>query len=155
MIGEITVVTPTAGPAATIRLHVPRAQIEAQMDPAIQELLQTLGAQGIAPSGPMYCYHYQVPDTHFDFDVGFPVPKAVTPGGRVEATQSPSQKAAKATFVGHYDRLYEAWRAFSDAMDAAGHEKLDGAESWEVYLKGPESSTNPAEWVTELYWPVK
>ena len=47
--------------AAVIHLTIPREKIGEEMGPAFQELMATLGAQGIAPAGPAYSYHFAMP----------------------------------------------------------------------------------------------
>ena len=54
------------------------------MDPGLQELMAAVAAQGIAPSGPWFSHHLRMDPNVFDFLIGVPVPKSVSPSGRVK-----------------------------------------------------------------------
>ncbi|MGR8942595.1 MAG: AraC family transcriptional regulator, partial [Gammaproteobacteria bacterium] len=69
---------------AVIHLTVPCAEIVDVMEPAIAEVLSTLADQGVAPAGPCFSYHLKRPSDTFDFEVGFPVSRPITPAGRVK-----------------------------------------------------------------------
>jgi hypothetical protein len=66
---------------AIIRLTIPRAEIRNVMGPGIGELMDTVAAQGIGPAGPVYSYHLRMDPGVFDFEIGVPVTKPVTPAG--------------------------------------------------------------------------
>src|SRR6478672_4666460 len=76
-------------PTAVIHLRIPKDQIQHQMGPAIQELMETLAAQHTAPAGPLFSYHADAGPDHFDFEVGVPVTAPVTPAGRVQNSSFP------------------------------------------------------------------
>lgn len=67
---------------AVVRVVVPRAEIASAMGPAIAEVLSVLAAQNIAPAGPCFSLHAKRPTDVFDFEVGFPVARAIEPAGR-------------------------------------------------------------------------
>ena len=55
---------------AIIRFTIPRAEIQNVMGPGMRELLATVAAQGIGPSGPVFCHHLRMDPGIFDFEVG-------------------------------------------------------------------------------------
>jgi len=67
---------------------------------------------------------------------------------------SPSGKVAKATHVGSYDKLYEAWKTFDDIIKEQGLVPK-GNTLWEVYTLGPEKDTYPENWSTDLFRPIE
>ena len=61
MIESPHVVQAAAETPATIQMKVPRDQIRTVMGPAYKELMATVAAQGITPSGPWYSHHFRWP----------------------------------------------------------------------------------------------
>lgn len=133
---------------AFIRVSATRANIQQIMDPAIQEVYAALAAQGIAPAGPLITYHHRVDPEIFDFEVSVPVATPVAPVGRVQAGHLPTAKVARTVYQGPYEGLHAAWEVFMKWVHEAGHQPAPGL--WERYLAGPESSSNPSDWRTEL-----
>ncbi|MBL8796456.1 MAG: GyrI-like domain-containing protein [Planctomycetia bacterium] len=137
---------------AVIRLTIPRSEIQQVMGPAIGEVMSTLAAQGVAPAGPVFSHHFRMSPDIFDFEVGVPVRQAVTPVGRVSASQLPAARVARTVYHGPYEGLGAAWGQFGDWLAANGHQPT--ANLWECYVFGPESSPDPAAWRTELNRPL-
>jgi effector-binding domain-containing protein len=138
--------------AATIRLTIPREEIRNVMGPAIGEVMATVAAQGIALAGPVFSYHLRMDPQVFDFEVGVPVAKPVSPAGRVKPSQLPARTVARTIYHGGYEGLGAAWGEFDGWIKANGHKT--GPDLWECYIAGPESSPDPASWRTELNKPL-
>lgn len=137
---------------AVIHLTIPRADIVKVMGPGIEELMATVAAQGIGPTGPWFSHHFAMhPDT-FDFEIGVPVSGPVTPAGRVTAGSLPGTRVARTVLHGNYDGLPGGWGEFMGWIEAQGHKSAP--DLWEVYVKGPESDPDPATWRTELNKPL-
>ncbi|HET8838975.1 MAG TPA: GyrI-like domain-containing protein [Flavobacteriaceae bacterium] len=67
----------------------------------------------------------------------------------------PNQKVVKATLKGNYDHLPEAWAAAKNYILENGYEMNKASNPFEVYLVNPDEVHNPAEWITEVYLPIK
>jgi effector-binding domain-containing protein len=137
---------------AVIRLTVPKTEIQKVMGPGIKELMSTVAAQGIGPAGPWFTHHLRRPTDTFEFEISVPVTAPVAPTGRVTGSRWPAMKVACAVYRGPYEGLAAAWGEFDAWVKASGHKP--GADLWEVYVAGPESGSNPAEWRTELNRPI-
>ena len=48
------------------------------MGPGYQELMDTLTAQGIQPTGPWFTHHLRMDPEVFDFELGVPIAAPVT-----------------------------------------------------------------------------
>ncbi|MCC7018353.1 MAG: GyrI-like domain-containing protein [Ardenticatenales bacterium] len=142
----------TAQPAAVIRFTIPRAEIQDVMGPGITEVIAAAVSQGIGPAGPVYSHHFRMDADTFDFEVGVPVTAPVTPTGRVTAGALPAAKVARTVYHGGYEGIGEAWGAFGAWLEAEG--LAPAPNLWECYVAGPESSPDPANWRTELNWPL-
>lgn len=145
-------ITTTAETTAIIRLTIPRAEIQTQMGPAIGELIATVSAQRIGPTGPLYSHHLRLDPEVFDFEIGVPVSGDVVPTGRVVAGSLPAARVVRTIYRGPYEGLGAAWGAFDKWMVAQG--LVGGPDLWECYAKGPESGNDPAKWQTVLNRPL-
>lgn len=138
--------------AAIIRFTIPREQMQQIMGPAVQELLGAIGAQEAGPAGPLFSHHLRAPDDTFDFEIGFPVTRPITPAGRVQPGQLPAGAVARTIYRGGYEDLIGAWSEFMSWIENNGH--TPAANLWERYVSGPESGADPAQWQTELNRPL-
>lgn len=146
------IVQADAQPAAVIRLTIPREGIQQAMGPGIAELMATIGAQGIAPAGPVFSHHLRMDPEVFDFEVGVPVARPVTASGRVRPGQLPAATVARTIYQGPYEGLGAAWAEFGTWITAQGH--ATAPDLWERYVTGPESGDDPSTWRTELNRPL-
>ena len=137
---------------AVIHFTIPRNEITTVMGPGIREVMETVTAQGVGPAGPVFSHHFEMTPDIFDFEVGVPVHSPVTPVGRVQPSQLPATRVARTIYQGGYEGLGGAWGQFDGWLKAHGH--ATDADLWEIYVAGPESSPNPADWRTELNRPL-
>jgi len=151
-LSDISIVESPPFQAATIHLHIPRETIQKEMEPAINEIITTLQARGTQPAGPMFAEHLSLSDTHFDFEVGFPINAAIQPAGRVRCIEIPAMKAATATMTGPYESLFDAWSTFGDRVRAKFEATAASAPRRvrEVYRVGPETTMDSTRWETDL-----
>ena len=100
----------------------------------------------------MFSHHLRMDPATFDFEVGVPVATPVAAAGRVRPGELPAATVARTIYRGDYAGLGSAWGEFGAWISANGH--TPGADLWECYLAGPESSPDPAAWRTELNRPL-
>lgn len=148
MIETPSLIDSPAQATAMIPLLIPRSAIATEMGPAIREVFAVLGAQGLRPAGPWFCYHRRLAPDRFDFEVSVPVEGAVADSGRVRAGLRPAAPVARTVMRGGYDQLQAAWPALDRWI--AGQGLKARGDFWETYAVGPERSADPADWRTEL-----
>ena len=137
---------------AVVHLCVPRGEIENAIDAAIAEVMTTMIAQGAEPAGPCFSYHPRLPTDSFDFEVGFPLNRAIAPAGRVKISALPAARIARTVYRGGYEGLGAAWSEFRAWIRGQGLSPQD--RLWECYLSGPESGSDSDKWQTELNCPL-
>ena len=137
---------------AVIHLTIPREEIESVMGPGISELMATIAAQGITPTGPWFTHHLKMAPDTWDFEISVPVSAPVVAAGRVKPSRWPAVKVARTVYHGPYEGLADAWPEFLDWIAANGH--TPASDFYECYLAGPESSPDPANLRTELTKPL-
>ncbi len=138
--------------AAIIRLTIPRSEMMKVFGAAVGELLTALAAQGVEPIGAVFAHHLKMPPDTFDFELGVKVSAPVKATERVKPGQLPAAKVARTVYSGPYEGLPSAWHEFNQWIQANGHEPAENL--WELYSVGPQSSTDPANWRTELNRPL-
>jgi effector-binding domain-containing protein len=146
------IVSVPARQTAAIRITVPRAKIQSVMGVAMQEVMKAVAAQGIAPAGPMFSYHLQMPGAVFDLEVGVPVQKPIAETGRVLPSTLPAGRVARTIYHGPYESLGAGWGQFGTWL--ATQNLKPGPTLWESYLTGPQENADPAAWRTELNRPL-
>lgn len=152
MIDAPQVTQTTAQIAAVIRLTIPRSEIQQVMGPGFGELMGTIAAQGIAAAGPLFSHHFKMDPATFDFEIGVPIARPVTPTGRVKPGELAARKVARTVYHGGYEGLGAAWGEFGKWLEANGHQPA--ADMWECYVVGPESGPDSSKWRTELNRPL-
>lgn len=152
MISTPEIITTTEQAAAVIHLTIPGRDMPKFMDPAIQEIIKTLADQGMQPAGPMFSYHHRRPTDTFDFEIGFPVSKAIKPAGRVVNSALPAVKVVRAVYQGPYEGLAQGWGALQSWVR---EQKIgETGRFWERYLNNPNEVKTPSDYRTELNWIV-
>ena len=153
MIDKPQIVQTAVQPAAIIRITVPRSEIQTVMGPGYQELMATVAAQGITPTGPWYTHHLKMEPENFDFELGVPIAAPISAAGRVTAGQLPAATVARTVYHGPYEGLGDAWASFDAWIGAEG--LTPGPNLWECFVAGPESNPDPTTWRTELNRPLE
>ena len=122
------------------------------MGPGLGELMAAVGAQGIGPAGPWFTHHLRMDPQVFDFEICVPVTAPASAAGRVVPGRTSAAKAARTVYHGPYEGLAGAWGEFKKWIVANGH--AQGPDLYECYVVGPEWSSNPVDWRTELTQPL-
>lgn len=117
-----------------------------------------MGQHNIAMNGmPFTIYH----DMNFDngtviMSNGMPVKEKViiTENTDILCDYMPKTKVLKATLHGNYTNLSTAWKTALQHLADNGLEQAE-AKPFEIYTNDPGDFPNPANWITEIYIPIK
>lgn len=152
MIESPVIVESPAAQTAALHVTVPRGRIQEVMGPGIQEVMEALASQGIAPAGPWFTRHLRMDPSIFDFEICVPVTRPVASAGRVHPGVLPAARVARTVYHGPYEGLGAAWGEFKAWITT---QRLQEAPTlWEVYLTDPSASPDPASWRTQLNQPL-
>jgi len=66
----------------------------------------------------------------------------------------PKTKVLKTTLKGNYTNLPEAWKATMSYLSENNLEQSD-LKPFEIYTNDPGNFPNPADWITQIYVPIK
>ncbi len=137
---------------AAIRSVVATEDVPDFMSDALEMVASTLREAGAAPAGPPFARYFSMGADGLDVAAGFPVAEPVPVAGLVRPGELPAGPAAVAIHVGPYDGLEAAWAALRRRTDELGRRR--GDDPWEVFVVGPGSGVDEAEWRTQLVWPL-
>ncbi len=88
----------------------------------------------------------------YSIEVGVPLAAPASGEGDVEAGFLPTGPAAVAVHAGPYEQLSETYAALERWIEANG--LRTAGPPWERYLTDPGEHPDPANWRTEVYWPI-
>jgi effector-binding domain-containing protein len=150
---EPELVTIDPATTAVVRDMVRTAGLRDFFDASFQALGRTVGAQGVAVTGPAFGrYRGAVAGEALDIEVGFVTDRAVRSEGRVQAGTLPGGRVARVVHAGAFDGLGASWEQLRSWI---ADQCLSAAEDrWEVYLTQPSPELDPQTLRTELNWPV-
>lgn len=137
---------------AAIRSIVAAEDVPEFMADALGMVAEALGGAGIAPVGPPFARYFSMGAEGLEIAAGFPVAGAFHTAGVVGPAVLPAGPAVVATFRGSFDGIEAAWTGLRRAIVEAG--RVPGDDPWEVYVVGPGSGVDEADWRTELVWPL-
>ncbi|WP_341217034.1 GyrI-like domain-containing protein [uncultured Wocania sp.] len=81
--------------------------------------------------------------------------KIITTDSSILTGQLLPFKAIKTTLNGDYSNLKETWETATKYIKENGFEEMHDLPALEIYLTDPTSKPNPADWITEIYIPIK
>jgi AraC family transcriptional regulator len=88
----------------------------------------------------------------YSIEVGVPLAAPAPGEGDVEAGFLPTGPVAVAVHAGPYEQLSETYAALERWIEANGFRTA--GPPWERYITDPGEHPDPANWRTEVYWPI-
>jgi effector-binding domain-containing protein len=122
--------------------------------PLYGELFAALGQHSIVPAGPSMGIYYdeEYKESDVDVETAVPVTGGSLPQGRVVIRELPGAQMASLVRQGPYDDFTPAYQALMGWIEANSYRII--GPNREIYLRGPEAGVDPAEFVTEIQFPV-
>jgi effector-binding domain-containing protein len=120
------------------------------------QLFQHLYGHGGRPSGPTIyiCHDQEYKEKDVDIEAGVPVARAIPGSDRVKVYELPGlEQAACTIYRGPYENIGEAYSAIMSWIESNGYQ-ITGPDR-ELYLTSPADTKDPAQYVTEIQFPVK
>ncbi len=154
MAEEIEIKEVTAQPVLSVRARVPLADISEFLGGAFGEMFPYLFQMGARPAGPPLTIYYdpEFSAAGMDMEVCVPVDRVLEPSGRVGSRVLEGGRMASIMHAGPYEEVGRAYEALGAYLADQG---LEGAgPPREIYVVGPEAGRDPAEYRTEVMWPV-
>ena len=141
-------------PVLSIRERAPTEELKHVIPAAYKELfayLAEIGAEAVEPWTITVC-PFADPDGIVDIENTVLVAEPLPGRGRIESRTLPGCTAVCLTHRGPYEELSRSYNALSQWVEEQGLETAGAPR--EIYLTDPEETPDPADYVTELAWPI-
>ncbi len=152
---EVKVRETVTQPIVSVRGRTPMAEAQGFFQRAFGEIFGLMGELGIRPAGmPVTIYHdqeFRIEDV--DMEIVVPISEPAEDRGRVKAGTLPGGPVAFTLHQGRFDGIGAAYTAVAEWIQTHGHEMAGPPR--ECYLVSPAETQNPAEYRTEIIWPIK
>ena len=136
-----------------VRLRAGRHEIANAIGEGLGKAFPYSQRLGLAIAGRPFTRYLSTGPGLFSIEVGMPVATAPQGEGVVEAGTLPAGPVAVATHAGSYDQLSETYAALERWIESNGYRT--GGAPWESYITDPADHPDPADWKTEVYWPLE
>jgi AraC family transcriptional regulator len=152
MTTEVTRKETTEQPVLFIRSRVALHEIATALGECLPRVFGHCQAQGLAMAGPPFVRYTDMSAGMVTMEAGMPLAEAAAGEGDIEAGTLPGGVAAMAVHAGPYEGMPKTHAAIERWIEANGA-RVGGAP-WESYITDPGETPDPADWRTEVYWPL-
>jgi AraC family transcriptional regulator len=136
-----------------VRLRVARHELSSAIGEGLGQAFPYSQRVGVAIAGRPFTRYQSTGPGLYRIEVGMPVATATSGESRVESGTLPGGPVAVAMHAGPYDTLTETYAALERWIEANGYRT--GGAPWESYITDPADLPDPADWRTEVYWPLE
>lgn len=140
-------------PILFVRSRIARADIAKTIAESLGKVFPYAIGSGAAIAGQPFARYPEVGHGLMTIDVGVRLATAAPGQGDIQAGTLQEGPAVMAVHGGAYDQLMETYGAIELWMGE--HGLAPGGPPWEVYTTDPADHPDPADWRTEICWPVK
>jgi effector-binding domain-containing protein len=139
-------------PALVIRERAPLDKLSEIIPAAIDEVHGHLQSVAGFHGPPFNVCPYPDEEGLIDLEIGWPVAGEVTGAGRVEYTTLPACTVVSLWHRGPYTELGRTYRALDEFVKQEGLTTAGAPR--EIYETSPEEVPDPADWLTEVQFPI-
>jgi AraC family transcriptional regulator len=144
-------------PVLVVRKRVRRADIAKTLAEQLGRIFQHAHSSAAAIAGQPFTRYLDWGPGVLTLEVGLPIVAAAhsdpPAAGDIRSDSLPGGPVATTTHFGSYEKLNDAHAAVQIWMD---EKNLSGAGApWEVYVTDPADVPDPANWRTQVFWPLE
>jgi AraC family transcriptional regulator len=141
-----------ARPVLIVRRRIPRAELQATMADCFGKVFGYCQRVGFPLDGRPFTRYLSTGPGLWTIECGKPLATAAQGEGEIEAATLPAGAVAMAVHGGLYDDLPQTYVAIERWIESNGLRAGDAP--WESYITSPADHPDPADWRTEVYWPL-
>jgi len=139
-------------PILLIRRRIPRPELQGMLAECFGKLFGHGHKAGLPIAGWPVARYLSVGPGLWTVEAAMPLAAAAAGAGEMEAGTLPAGPVAVGIHAGPYDQLPETYAAIETWMTQNGARA--GGAPWESYVTDPGQHPDPADWKTEVYWPL-
>ena len=137
---------------ASVRTTIERQRLRRTISVLHELVMDAVGEQGLAPAGPLFTRFHAV-GTLITLECGMPLAQPITSVGIVVPSYLPGGPVIHGRHMGDHVGLPEVYKALESYCTRHGYDAMGGP--WECYAVDGRDTPDPAEWITDLYLPVR
>ena len=138
--------------ALVVKRRIARTEIAATIAEGLGKTYPYALQNGLAIAGRPFARYSDVGPGLMTIEVGTPLAAPAAGVGDIDAITLPGGPAAVAVHMGPYDTLQQTYAAIERWMEQQG--VRSGGSPWESYITDPAEHPDPANWRTDVYWPI-
>ena len=144
----------TTQPILSIRIQTPPEAFDQAVPSASQELIDYVERLGVRSKDlpPLIILHTYTEEMA-DIEVGIPVERTVAGEGRITSNVLAGGPVAYIMHVGPYEELGTVYPALAAWIQEHGHET--NGPSYQLLWTDPSQVSDPAQYRTEVLWPIR
>jgi effector-binding domain-containing protein len=152
---EVQVKEVPAQRVAILRRRTSMSAIGKDIAEAFAELGEAVGRAGVPMAGPPFLLMHDVIDEETDgeIELAFPVATPFEGAGDVRCEELPAATVAWTLHRGPYDEVGPAYHTITGWIQEHGHEIVGPPR--EMYLSDPGETPDPADYLTEVQFPIR
>jgi AraC family transcriptional regulator len=139
-------------PALIMRCRTPRAELQTAIGNSLGAVYGHCQKVGLPLDGRPFVRYLSTGPGLMTIECGKPVAVPAPSEGPIEAVTLPGGPVLVAMHGGLYDQLSETYVAMERWMES--NNTRPGGSPWESYITDPADHPDPADWRTEVYWPL-
>lgn len=139
-------------PILFIQRRIPVSQLQQTMGECFGALYGYGQQAGLAIAGHPMSRYVATGAGLWTVDLILPLLAPAEPNGEMQAGVLASGPVAFAVHEGPYDQLSETYAAIEQWVEDNGY--TAGGPPWESYVTDPGETPDPADWRTEVFWPL-
>lgn len=144
-------------PVLIVRRRVRRTDIARTLAEQLGRIFQYLHSSGAVIAGQPFTRYLEWGPGVLTLEIGLPIAHPLKEGsaqtGDIRADTLPGGPVAATTHMGAYEKLNDAHAAVQVWMEE-NNLRAAGAP-WEVYVSDPADVPDPANWRTDIFWPLE
>jgi effector-binding domain-containing protein len=151
---EVTVKEIPAQHVAVLRKHTSMGTVGQDVSAGFAELGRAVGMSGVPIVGPPFLVMFDpAEETEGDMELAFPVAAPFPGSGEIEGRELEAMTVASTVHRGPYDEVGPAYHTVAGWIQEHGHEVAGPPR--EVYLSDPQETPDPADYLTEVQFPIR
>jgi effector-binding domain-containing protein len=141
-----------AQPILLIRRRIARSELQSMLAECFGALYAHGQKAGLPIAGWPVARYLSTGPGLWTVEAAMPLAGAAPAAGEMEAGVLPAGPVAMGLHAGPYDQLPQTYVAIERWIEAQGYRA--GGAPWESYVTDPAEHPDPADWRTEVYWPL-
>jgi len=135
-----------------VRSQVTREELPDAIGAGMGRVFPYAQRAGIAIAGRPFARYVGMDGEQMSIEVGAPVVAPAKGEGEIEVGSIPGGPVVVGVHMGPYDQLHETFEAMERWLAENG--LRSGGAPWESYITDPDELSDPAQWRTDVYWPL-